>query len=103
MSCTCMQEGNRKERRRLLLASIGLVMGVSYFNFSEKFGIGESTAHETVAEFSSVIHRNLGHLLQFPNGDHMVEVSRKVEAYRGLPNCVGAIDFPCEYHCMSWG
>ena len=66
--------------------------GCTYFNLSEKFGIGESTAHEIVAEFTSVIHRNLGHLLQWPTGDHMVEVSRKFEAYRGLPNCIGAID-----------
>ena len=66
--------------------------GCTYFNLSEKFGIGESTAHGIVREFTSVIHSNFGHLLQFPSGDHMVEVSRKFEAYRGLPNCVGAID-----------
>ena len=64
----------------------------THFNLSEKFGSGESTAHEIVAEFTSAIHRSLGHLLQLPVGHQMAEVGRKFEAHRGLPNCVGAID-----------
>ena len=61
--------------RRAIRGKKKIAVGLSwygqctYFNLAEKFGIGEPTAYEIVAEFTIVIHRNFDHPLQFRIGD----------------------------------
>lgn len=70
-----------------------LVTGLNFFNCSELFGIGESTAHEFLVEVLDSIIRHLGPKhLYWPSGQEMERISSGFDRRFGLVNCQGAID-----------
>ena len=65
--------------------------GPTCFNLSEKFCIGESTAHGIVKEFMAAVLRTYSSLVGFPEGERLKEVIKGFEAKRQLPTVVGPL------------
>lgn len=66
--------------------------GGTFFELGEKFGVGESTAHNCILEFTGEVLRKFGHKVQYPQGASLTRVMQGFASRKKLPNCVGAID-----------
>ncbi|KAL3689513.1 hypothetical protein R1sor_015822 [Riccia sorocarpa] len=70
-----------------------LCTGSSYFNTGDRFGVGESTAHEIVEETVKAVVQVLGpEMVYWPRGTEMERVTAQFFRKCGLPNCQGAVD-----------
>ena len=66
--------------------------GPTMFTLSEKFGVGESTAHGIVKSFTEAVLLTYNTLITLPQDETLENVIKGFEAKRQFPNCFGAID-----------
>ena len=93
ISCkdTAMQKAVSAERR-FALTLYYLASTAEFRTIAHLFGVSTSFVCICVKEVSEVINRKLPRVINFPQGDDLVQVIDGYEERWGIPICAGAID-----------
>ncbi|MCO5599436.1 hypothetical protein L7F22_053540 [Adiantum nelumboides] len=79
--------------KKVGIAIMVLASGNSQYHIANTFGCGRSIVSKFLHQFVASMLKNASHLLRWPMTlGELQEVKNGFQAFRGLPNCCGAID-----------
>lgn len=77
---------------QLMIALWKMATADSYRSVCDRFNVGRATAVRAVRRVCHALFKRASRFIQWPTGDHAIEVMRGFERASGFPKTIGAID-----------
>ena len=78
--------------KKVVVTLFKLMHGVCIPLVADRAALGKSTVHGILRQVCSAISDNFGHLIAWPTGRRLEQVTSAFQAKQHMPNCIGAID-----------